>query len=185
MFFGFAAGYFSHDLITRPDYPILTQAISIVEKNGLKPMPAEPALQYGMIQGMLQAYGDPYTVFIAPPQNELQTEQLQGSYGGIGVRLGKDAQGFTVIYPLPGSTALSSGVKDGDRLLAIETNVITPDTSMDDIQAAIRGPVGQKVTITVGRPPDYTPTTMSIQRSEISLPSVTWRRVPGRRDTAR
>ncbi len=175
---GFAAGFFGRDLLGQEDYPLLSQAVSIVANNGLKPIPAEPALEYGMIQGMLQAYGDPYSVFLAPPQNKLQTEQLHGSFGGIGVRLEKDSQGFTLLYPLPDSTALSAGIKDGDRLLAVGDLPITPQTSLDDIQAAIRGPVGQDVSITIGRSPDFAPVGLTVQRAEIPLPSVTWNLTP-------
>ncbi len=170
----FAAGYLSRAFLSPQDYPLLARAVTILQDNGLKPMPTEPALEYGLIQGLLQAYNDPYTVFMEPPQNKLQTEQLQGSFGGIGVRMEKDSQGFTRIYPLPGSTSLEAGVLDGDRLLAVDALQITSDTDPDDIQAALNGPVGQKVTVTIGHVPDFTPLKLSIERAETALPSVTW-----------
>lgn len=174
----FTAGFFSKELLTGQQFPLLSQAVSIVQNNGLKPLPAETDLEYGMIQGMLKTYDDPYTVFVAPPQNKLQTEQLQGSFGGIGVRLVKDEQGYTLLYPLPDSTALAAGIQDGDRLLAVESQSITTSTSIENIQAEIRGPVGKKVTITVGRAPNYSPIKYQIQRAQISLPSVTWNLTP-------
>jgi carboxyl-terminal processing protease len=170
----FAAGYMSRGLFATQDYPLLSQAISIIQDNGLKPIPTEPAVEYGMIQGFLQAYNDPYTVFVEPPQNKLQTEQLQGSFGGIGVRMEKDSQGFIRIYPLPDSTSLKAGVLDGDRLLAVEALQITSDTGLDTIQAALNGPVGQKVNVTIGHAPDFAPLKLSIDRAETALPSVTW-----------
>ena len=51
---------------------------------GILNLPANPALEYGMIRGMISAYGDPYTSFTAPAQHELETNMLQGIFGGIG-----------------------------------------------------------------------------------------------------
>jgi len=68
------------------DFPIFTQAYELLKDNALKPLPAPKILEYGMIRGLLEAFNDPFTVFVEPPQNELQTNQLQGKFGGIGVR---------------------------------------------------------------------------------------------------
>jgi carboxyl-terminal processing protease len=174
----FAAGFMSRGFFINQDYPMLFQAVSILQDHGLKPIPTEPALEYGMIQGALQAYNDPYTVFMQPAQNKLQTEQLQGSFGGIGVRMEKDSQGFIRLYPVPDSTSLKAGVLDGDRLLAVEALPVTSDTGMDTIQAALNGPVGQKVSVTIGHAPDFAPLKLSIDRAETALPSVTWNLVP-------
>ena len=56
-------------------------------------------------------------------------------------------------------------VLDGDRLIKVDGLEIIPSVKNDDIQAAIRGPVGQKVKITIGHSPDYTPVELSIARS--------------------
>jgi carboxyl-terminal processing protease len=45
---------------------------------------------------------------------------------------------------------------------------------MDTISAAIRGPVGERVTLKVGHPPDYAPIEIKIKREEIAMPTVTW-----------
>jgi len=43
------------------------------------------------------------------------------------------------------------------------------------VQAAIRGPIGESVRLTILRPPKYSVITYEITRSTIQLPSVTWR----------
>jgi carboxyl-terminal processing protease len=48
------------------------------------------------------------------------------------------------------------------------------DTSFDAVRALLRGPIGERVGITVVRSTEPTPLEYSIKRSEISLPSVTW-----------
>ena len=156
------------------DLPILHEAYNILRDHGLKPLPTAPALEYGMARGMTEAYGDPFTRFVEPPQHELETNSLQGKFGGIGVRLGTDPDGNYVLYPFPDGPAIKAGVQEGDRLLGVDDLLVTSATPVDTISAAIRGPVGDRVTIKVGRPPNFTPVDYEIKREEIALPTVTW-----------
>ncbi len=154
--------------------PLLSEAKRILEENAFFPLPEESKLEYGMIRGMLQVYNEPFTTFVEPPQHELQTNQLAGRFGGIGVRIERDAENYVYLYPLPDSPAISAGMQEGDRLLAVEKLAITPESTTDEIQAAVRGTVGTRVMITVGRQPDYEPIELSIVRAEVALPSITW-----------
>lgn len=162
----------------KKEFPLLSEAHNLLEKNAYIPLPDKKKLEYGMIRGMLQAYNEPYTVFVEPPQHELQTNQLQGKFGGIGVRIERDAQNYVYLYPLPNSPALEAGIQEADRLLRVEDLIVNPETSNDEIQAAIRGPVGEKVEIEISRAPDYAPIVLKIKRAEVPLPSVTWNLAP-------
>jgi carboxyl-terminal processing protease len=171
----FSAGYLANAAHpASADLPVLHEAYNILRDNGLKPIPTAPSLEYGMIHGMTDSYGDPFTRFVEPPQHELETNSLQGKFGGIGVRLGNDTQGNYVLYPFPDGPAIKAGVQEGDRLLGVDDLVVASDTPVDTISAAIRGPVGDRVNLKVGRPPDYAPIEIKIKREEISLPTVTW-----------
>jgi carboxyl-terminal processing protease len=123
---------------------------------------------------MVDAYGDPYTIFVEPVQHELETDTLQGSFGGIGVQLSRDEDGHIVLYPIHESPAESAGIIDGDRLLSVEDLVLIPETDIELVQAELRGLVSDPVTISIGRAPDYFPQELNIVRSEFPLPSVTW-----------
>jgi carboxyl-terminal processing protease len=161
------------------DWPILSEVYEILQEKGLKAMPAKTNLEYGMIRGLLQAYNDPYTIFVEPPQHVLEGNALQGSYGGIGVRLGRDAEGNILLYPFPDGPAAKAGIQEGDHLLAVDKLQITTQTPTDTAEAALRGPVSKNVKITIGRAPSFSPTDYSILRVEIPLPSVTWHLDPG------
>jgi carboxyl-terminal processing protease len=168
--------YFS----SRQDYPLLHHAIDILSKHAYFDLPTTKKLEYGMIRGMLQAVNDPFTVFVEPPQAELQTNQLQGKFGGIGVRMEQDSQQKKLfLYPLPDSPALRAGMQEGDELLAVDELQIKPETTLDEIQAAIRGPVDSIVKMTIARSPDPTPVTLEVKRAEVRLPSVTWNLAAG------
>ena len=175
----FGAGYLFHQQQTDgSSLTLLDEARSILLNHGLKTPPANPRLEYGMIRGMLQAYDDPYTIFLEPPQNELEGNRLEGKFGGIGASLEQDEQGFWTLYPFADSPARQAGLQDGDRILYVDELEITPQTTSDELQAALRGPVGQEVTLKIGRLPDFNPLSFTITRQEIALPSVTWRLAP-------
>ena len=171
----FAAGYYAHDLRPPvPDLPILSRAYEILLTQGWKEVPETKSLEYGMIRGMIQAYDDPYTIFVEPVAHELESDSLQGSFGGIGVQLSYDDQGYIVFFPFPESAARKAGIQDGDRLLAVEDWQVPLHTTIEDVQSAIRGPVGQALSMTIGHPPDFEPVTVRVRREQIPLPSVTW-----------
>lgn len=157
---------------------LVEEAYNLLNDNAYFPLPAGQSLQYGMIKGMVQTYNEPYTVFVEPPQNELQTQQLQGRYGGIGVRIERDGSNNVYLYPIADSPAYKAGVRDGDRLFKVEMLEISADTNNDQLQAALRGPIGGKVKITVGHSPDYKPVELTIDRAETALPSTTWNIAP-------
>lgn len=173
---GFGIGYLVHDTwgTSSDSFPILMQAYDILKNHGIKDFPSSSSLEYGMIHGMVNAYDDPYTIFVEPVQHELETDILQGSFGGIGVRLSRDADNHIVLYPIQGSPAGVAGIVDGDRLLSIGELNLTSETDMEIVQAELRGPVGDTVNITIGRAPDYSPKEFNIRRTEFPLPSVTW-----------
>ena len=170
----FMAGYYYNQSYANEEFSLVRKARDILTQNAYDPLPEPPKLQYGMIRGMLQAMNDPYTSFVEPPQAELQSNQLEGKYGGIGVRMERDDENYVRLFPLPDSPAAQAGILENDRLLKVDQQEITPQTSFDEVQAAIRGRVGQHVKITIGRPPAFQAHEFLLRRAEVPLPSVTW-----------
>jgi carboxyl-terminal processing protease len=177
----FTAGYFVRDWQGGGSlrFSLVNQAYGILSDHGLQTMPESTELEYGMIRGLLQAYNDPYTTFVEPTEHELETYNLQGSYGGIGAGLGRDDEGYWVVFPFPDGPASTAGLEDGDRLLSVDGLAITPETGQNALLSAIRGPVGKKVRILAGRPPAYEPVDVQITRAEFPIPSVSWYQDPG------
>ncbi len=177
---GFITGYLAHDrLAASPSgFSILQQAYEILTTKGLKDPPAPPALEYGMIRGMVQAYDDPFTSFVEPAEHELETNTLEGHFGGIGVRLDKDQAGNIILYPFQNSPAARAGIIEGDRLLQVDALAITTQDTSDVVEAALRGPVGQSVRLKIGHAPHYEPVELKIKREDFPLPSVSWHRDP-------
>ncbi|MCJ7659959.1 MAG: S41 family peptidase, partial [Anaerolineales bacterium] len=154
------------------------QSVSILQNHALDEIPPAPALEYGMIRGMLKAYGDPHTTFVEPIQHELESNRLAGNFGGIGVKVAYHDEGIIILFPYPDSPAHLAGIQDGDRLLMVDGFKIENHTPLDEVKAAIRGPEGEIVKITTSRDQDLTPIGYEIIRESIPIPSVTWHLQP-------
>jgi carboxyl-terminal processing protease len=176
VFASFLAGYFIRELATTEffQFPITREAFLILRDQGIHPMPLKNKVEYGMIRGMLESYGDPYTTFSEPPQAELQSNQLEGKFGGIGIRVEKDQAGVVLIYPLPNSPAQEAGIEDGDQLVKVDNLVISSDSEIDEVQAAIRGPIDQPVKLIVERSSTNTTMEFNVVRKEVQIPSITY-----------
>jgi carboxyl-terminal processing protease len=180
MITAFILGFTANQLLAtrNVNFPVFAEAHKIYLDNAYEGIPTSRKIEYGMIKGMLSAANDPYTSFIEPPQNELQTNQLQGKFGGIGVRIDKDTEGNVLLYPLPDSPARKAGLLDGDHLISVGDMVIHADTSLDEIQAAIRGPIKSSVVLVIERGPEKEILDFTFQRAEVAAPSVTYNLVP-------
>jgi carboxyl-terminal processing protease len=172
----FLAGYVVRGEFSIPNdelFPLLNQAYEILRDHGYQEIIDRRALEYGMVRGMLQAYADPYSIFLEPAQHELETNNLEGNYYGIGVDLQKNDVGIFYIHPLPGSPAKKAGLLNGDRLFKVDDLVIEKGTTIESVQAALSGNAGETVTLKVGRAPDYNPFRVEVVRDFYSLPSTT------------
>jgi len=171
-------GYFGHKFLLQyhDELGLLRQARDIVLNNTILELPDDPTLEYGMIQGMLEKLNDPHTYFVEPAEHEVESDQLTGSFGGVGVRLERDTDMNWRLYPLPDSPALEAGIIDGDKLTDVDDLSITSATDEMTLLAAIRGPEGEKVTLTVLR--DGEELSFTVKRQSVPLPSVSWNLLP-------
>src|SRR3990172_5845794 len=60
------------------NHPLLDQALGLLQDHFIGELPEAQTLERGAVRGLVEAVGDPYTVFIEPQANELQTQSLQG-----------------------------------------------------------------------------------------------------------
>jgi carboxyl-terminal processing protease len=169
---GFLAGYLARGQADRA-YPLLNQAHVLLQEHYLDPLPDETLLQRGMIRGMLLELGDPFTLYVEPASHELESDQLSGEYGGIGVLLTLDQEGQVRLVPAADGPAERAGVQEGDILAAIDGAPLEPGTGLDVVSASLRGPAGTPVTLTLSREADGVTRDVRIVREVIPLPSVT------------
>ena len=174
----FLAGYIVNNGYTQFSYKIFGEAYNILEQNGLKPMPPEQKTEYELVRGLVKAYDDPYTVFVEPPQHELETNQLEGKFGGIGAAIQRDTQNVLRVYPYANSPAAEAGVPDACILTGVDDLIVTVDTPDDAVISALRGKVGSKVTIRAVPQGTSEPVEYVVERREFGIPSVSWQILP-------
>ncbi len=127
-------------------------------------------LMTGSIKGMVNALGDPYSVYMDPKMfSELMLE-TKGSFGGVGIVLGVKDKMLTVVAPIEGTPAEAAGILSGDRITAIDTHD-TKDMALDEAVGKIRGKEGSQVTLTIQRP-GQEPKEYSLTRATIILKTV-------------
>jgi len=126
---------------------------------------------WGMIEGMAASLNDPYTFFLPPQQNQQFSEDMSGSFEGVGMEIAVKNNVLTVVSPLKGTPAEKAGIKAGDQVLKIDGT----DTAGMDVDAAInkiRGPKGSQVTLLILRSGWTDAREIKVTRDVISVPIV-------------
>lgn len=136
------------------------------------------ALVYGAISGMVDAAGDPYTVFFPPAEAKKFETEISGSFSGVGMEIGRRNDVITVVAPLKDSPAIRAGIKAGDVILKIDDRA-TDGMSVDEAVTLIRGRKGTSVTLTIMREGESEPLVISIVRDNIRIPAVEWKLISG------
>jgi len=128
-------------------------------------------LVYGAIEGMLEATGDPYTTFFDPAETKSFTEDLEGSFDGIGAELGVKDGILTVIAPLESSPAEKAGLRAGDKIIKIGDKATT-DMNVYEAVDLIRGDKGTEIKLIIFRQGDKDTQEVIIIRDTIEIKSV-------------
>ena len=124
---------------------------------------------YTEISEMLAVLDDPYTRFLPPQQYQSLQTNTNGELLGVGLQIAKDEEvsPLRVIAPIEGSPAEAAGLQPLDTILAIN-GTPTMSLSLDEAAARMRGAIGTKVTLTVGRD-QVEPFDVNVQRDRITL----------------
>lgn len=125
----------------------------------------------GAIEGMVSAYGDPYTVFMPPTESAAFAEDISGNFSGIGMEVGLKDNVVTVIAPLPDTPAEKAGLVAGDLIIKIDGES-TEGMAIDEAVRRIRGEKGTTVVLSVYREGDLEIKEMSVVRDTINIPTV-------------
>jgi len=135
-------------------------------------------LTFAAVSGMLDALGDPYTVFLSPREIQSLNELIRGGdFGGIGIYIGKDpkSKDVEVLNPIQGTPAYRAGLKPFDTIISVDGHACKP-MDLDAVMNLIRGKVGTPVKLFVARKgePDKT---YVVVREQIHVPSVSYRMI--------
>jgi carboxyl-terminal processing protease len=126
---------------------------------------------WGIIQGLAESYGDPYTTFLPPQRSTAFAEEISGSFGGVGFEIGMREDILTVIAPLKGTPAEAAGILSGDLILEVD-GISTSNMNIDEAIEHLRGEVGTEVVLTIAREGEREFLTIHIVRDIINIPTL-------------
>ena len=126
---------------------------------------------YGALKGLTESIGDPYTVYMEPILAQEFSNDLAGTFEGIGAEIGKKNDLITIVAPLADMPAEKAGLKSGDKIYAINGQS-TASLAVDQAVSLIRGPKGSEVILTIFRDSFDKPQDFKIIRQAIIVKSV-------------
>jgi carboxyl-terminal processing protease len=122
------------------------------------------------IKGMVSSL-DPHSSYLTPTEYNKLREETTGSFSGVGIEITLKEGILTVVAPIEGTPAYNAGMQAGDRIIKIDGKLTKGMDIMDAVKA-IRGPVGTKVVLSVGRNGAPALIDIPIIRATIPLKSV-------------
>ncbi len=127
---------------------------------------------WAAIEGLAQAYEDPYTVFLPPAESKDFKESVKGEFSGVGMEIGLKEKILTVIAPLKNSPAEKAGILAGDKILKIDDQS-TAGLSAEEAVQKIRGERGTEVKLSLFRESaGNKPFELKIIRDLITIPNI-------------
>lgn len=125
----------------------------------------------GAKKGMVDAVGDPYTVYFTADEAKEFLSDLEGTFEGIGAELAKRDGQLTIVSTLDGSPALRSGLQAKDTIIQVNGEDTT-GWSVEEAVKKIRGKKGTTVKLTVARASEDKPLEIGVTRDTITDASV-------------
>jgi len=154
------------------DFSLFWETLKKLQESFVEPEKIDnETILYGAISGMVDALGDPYTVFFNPEDTERFYEDIAGRFDGVGMEIAIRNNVLKVVAPLEGTPADKAGLRPGDQIIKINGE-LTSDLSLDDAVSRIRGPKGTKVVLTIFRESWDVPKDIELTRAEIRVPSL-------------
>ena len=153
---------------------LLRQARAIIETYQVdaasKPVP-EDDLLHGAMKGMVEAWKDPYTRFVAPDQLKDEEIEMEGRYGGLGMYIGERDGRVLVISPMEDTPAERVGLKPKDQIVKVDEEVVLGWDSQQVVQR-LRGEPNTRVTLWVRRDGEEELLKFELTREIIKIKSV-------------
>jgi len=122
------------------------------------------------IQGMIEKL-DPHSSYI--PAKDLQgvNEQLDGKFGGVGIRFLIHNDTLVATHVLPGSPSMAAGMLPGDRIIKVDDEHIADgEATNEKVMDLLKGKEGTEVIVTVYR--KGITKDLSITRGSIGVSSI-------------
>ena len=161
-----------HSITAKQRYSnLFAEAITKVDKFSLRPI-AERQLFESAMRGMLDSL-DENSMYLTGDDYQEMEQRLRQEFGGVGmyVDVNPKTKDLTVTSPMPDSPAFKSGIRSGDIIAKIN-GFPTQGLERSDAIRRMRGPVGEKLKLSILRGPPDAIMDVEITREMIPTSSV-------------
>lgn len=122
-------------------------------------------------RGLVRELQDPYAALYSPKELQDFTRMTGGRYGGLGM-LVEDQEGTVVVTKVyPHTPAEGAGVREGDRIVGVETQS-TRGMKLTQVTDLLKGTPGTTVRVRFSRPGVTAPIDFTFTRAIIHIPAV-------------
>ena len=165
----------SQNAKTAVDYSSIDEAYQALTQNYDGKLDTTKLLD-GLKKGLAEATDDPYTQYFSAEDSKSFSEEISGTFTGIGAELAKENNAIVVTTPLRGHPAEKAGVLARDIIIKIDDQDAL-SMSVQDAVKKIRGPKDTTVKLTLLRGTQQVE--VSIVRADIKIPSVEYEVLDG------
>ena len=155
---------------------LLDEVVGRIEREYVDEVPAR-AFDEAAVEGIV-ANLDPHSAFLNAREYDEMRATTTGSYSGVGIEVSAEDGRVVVVTPIEGSPAARAGVRSGDVVLAVDDRPVTADR-LEETIGRMRGAVGTRVRLAVGRAGETEPLTFTLERGEVHVHTVRAEPLPG------
>ena len=165
-----ASGFLLQSRVQRESAILLDQVMSLVSDRFVDTLP-QGAIYEKAARGLIRELNDPYTELLSPRDLKQFQSRTGGRYGGLGMSIQLRDQQIVVERVFPNTPAERGGVREGDRIIQVDTNV-TRGWSTAQTADSLTGTPGTKVRVSFARPGVPQPISMELTRAIVHVPAV-------------
>lgn len=168
---GLFIGRYSSEQRMSPGEEKLRTVLGMIQEQYVDPIDIDSLINESIPD--LLASLDPHSAYIPAESLTIANDDLEGSFGGIGVAFQVLNDTVTVVEVITGGPAEKVGILPGDLILEANGKKLTGEKiTSDEVFKTLRGKEGTKVKTLVKRRSSKTPLTFDIVRGEIPSNSV-------------
>ncbi len=114
---------------------------------------------------------DPHSRYISAKDAEVASEDLKGSFSGVGISFSVQNDSATVMSIVKGGPAEKVGLLPGDRIISADGHSLT-GMDADSVRSLLKGPKNSKVQLEVIRRGQQKPLTFTVVRGDVPVTSL-------------
>ena len=141
---------------------------TLLEKDYIGELDDEQMIETA-IKGYVAGVGDEYTVYYTEEEMDAQYDEAMGNYVGIGIYMIVNYEEGTieVVEPMENSPALEAGIQEGDMIISVNGEELTPE-NVRDLSNEIKGEEGTTVKLGIKRGEETLELEVERKRIEVS-----------------